>query len=250
MHVIIGDIHGCLHTLKALLKRTGKHNVISVGDVVDKGLWSVECVDLLRSIGATLVVGNHDHCMIRAMIQGKPQKYKESEIIAAGLSRENIEYLVNSTYAKIFERGVVVHGGILPGTTLEQLIVAESMTIRDFRDKHDFVNKIMRVKAVDPDGKFVSMKYDDAGNLLPFVGDPWENSYDGRFGNVYYGHDPKWIPDRPWEHCFGLDTGACYNNGLTAAIVDKQGNFLSYIFEPTHELDKTNKIRPTRILGS
>ena len=57
---VIGDIHGRADLLAALLEKLGSMTVISVGDVVDRGMQVRECIDLLIARGAIGVKGNHE----------------------------------------------------------------------------------------------------------------------------------------------------------------------------------------------
>lgn len=60
---ILGDIHSNLSALSTVLdafKSEGVDHVISVGDVVGYGAAPRECIDLVRSVEATVVKGNHD----------------------------------------------------------------------------------------------------------------------------------------------------------------------------------------------
>lgn len=60
---ILGDIHGNLSALRAVLAALEKEKVdrfLSVGDVVGYGAAPRECIEILREIGATVVKGNHD----------------------------------------------------------------------------------------------------------------------------------------------------------------------------------------------
>ena len=60
---ILGDIHANLSALEAALERfhaKGVDCVVSVGDVVGYGAAPRECIDLLRSVEAHVVKGNHD----------------------------------------------------------------------------------------------------------------------------------------------------------------------------------------------
>lgn len=53
----------------------------------------------------------------------------------------------------------------------------------------------------------------------------WAESYDGRFGHVFFGHNP-WDPaEAPVEfpHATGMDLGAVFGNRLTAVVFDEQG---------------------------
>ena len=53
--IVIGDLHGCLYTLKDILKEVefdkginkGKDELIFLGDYIDRGNWSYELVTFL-----------------------------------------------------------------------------------------------------------------------------------------------------------------------------------------------------------
>jgi predicted phosphodiesterase len=60
---ILGDIHSNLSALQAVLacfERERVDRVISVGDVVGYGAAPRECIELVRSLDAIVVKGNHD----------------------------------------------------------------------------------------------------------------------------------------------------------------------------------------------
>jgi diadenosine tetraphosphatase ApaH/serine/threonine PP2A family protein phosphatase len=60
---ILGDIHSNLSALEAVLERfeaEGVDRILSVGDIVGYGAQPAECIRLVRSVGATVVKGNHD----------------------------------------------------------------------------------------------------------------------------------------------------------------------------------------------
>lgn len=64
MVAVIGDIHGCFHTLEKLYKEIRSRfpdiDVYSVGDLVDRGNFSYEVVDFLRKNNIRFTAGNHD----------------------------------------------------------------------------------------------------------------------------------------------------------------------------------------------
>lgn len=60
---IIGDIAGEYNTLMALLDKMPEGEVISVGDMVDRGLQSKEVIDFFMKNGRA-VLGNHEHLML------------------------------------------------------------------------------------------------------------------------------------------------------------------------------------------
>jgi len=58
--VFISDVHSNLEALEAVLDEAGKARVYCCGDIVGYGASPNEVVRVLRDVGATCVVGNHD----------------------------------------------------------------------------------------------------------------------------------------------------------------------------------------------
>jgi hypothetical protein len=67
--IIIGDPHGCLRELQALVEkvgyRQGEDALIIVGDLLDRGPYPVEVVEECMRIGAWPVRGNHEDSALR-----------------------------------------------------------------------------------------------------------------------------------------------------------------------------------------
>lgn len=63
---IIGDVHGCLKTLQALIKKLpNQDDIIFVGDLIDRGPRSSEVLDYVRDHPQWQVVrGNHEDMML------------------------------------------------------------------------------------------------------------------------------------------------------------------------------------------
>ncbi|MFK5976264.1 MAG: metallophosphoesterase [Sulfurovum sp.] len=63
---VIGDIHGCYHTLMALIAKLPKDaRLIFVGDLCDRGNYSKEVIEFISSNNYECVLGNHDYYMLR-----------------------------------------------------------------------------------------------------------------------------------------------------------------------------------------
>lgn len=61
---VIGDVHGCFHTLQNLISRLPKDaELIFVGDLCDKGNFSKDVIDFVIENGYACVKGNHEHLM-------------------------------------------------------------------------------------------------------------------------------------------------------------------------------------------
>ncbi|MBD3410057.1 MAG: diadenosine tetraphosphatase [Ignavibacteriales bacterium] len=95
MIAVVGDIHGCGLTLRALIKRIrdarGDVPLYSVGDVVDRGVNSAEAFDALIEEGATLVPGNHDLMFLAAYRGGNPRLASAWELNGAPATRSSYE---------------------------------------------------------------------------------------------------------------------------------------------------------------
>ncbi len=67
---VIGDVHGCIHTLKNLIKQLPKKSdIIFVGDLVDKGLYSKDVVEFIIENGYKSTMGNHEQLMIENILK-------------------------------------------------------------------------------------------------------------------------------------------------------------------------------------
>lgn len=58
--LVISDVHGCLQTLKALIKKCPKDDVCFAGDLIDRGPDSAGVIKLVRENGWDCVQGNHE----------------------------------------------------------------------------------------------------------------------------------------------------------------------------------------------
>src|SRR5258705_817033 len=82
--LFVGDLHGCLGELDALLDRfgfaPGRDRLFSVGDVIGKGPDVPGTLRRLRELGARAVLGNHDAALLdaaRQMKAGKTPKHRD-----------------------------------------------------------------------------------------------------------------------------------------------------------------------------
>jgi serine/threonine protein phosphatase 1 len=77
---IIGDVHGCFHTLSEVLThwQPATEHLIQVGDLVDRGRHAPETVELARTLHAlhpdttTFLMGNHEYGMLQHFGPGGP----------------------------------------------------------------------------------------------------------------------------------------------------------------------------------
>lgn len=201
--IIIGDVHGCLTELDALLRKvryTRGDRLILVGDLVAKGPDSAGVVARARELGALAVRGNHDERVLswfRAEREGPPLDRPLSRghrAVCAALSDEDVAWLeaLPLTLRLPEHRTTVVHAGLRPGVAIHR------------QDPVDLLN----MRSLTSTGG-VSYRADD--------GVPWASRWTGS-DLVVFGHDAIRGLQR-YEQAIGLDTGCVYGGQLTALLL-------------------------------
>ncbi len=230
--IFIGDVHGMSDQLKDLLDRltpSTEDELIFVGDLVDKGPDPVGTVRVVSQfihhsdIETTLLRGNHEdkHLRYRLRLQDSPKvarKMGESspELVQfmSDAADEDWDTLLKARHFwRNHDRNLLaVHGGI-PG---DMWSFPHDWDEVERLERHDqrSVEKIYRTRFVDHySGAFIA-----SGHQTP--DDPfWAERYDGRFGDVIFGHEPFFDGPREFPHATGIDTAAVYGGQLTALII-------------------------------
>lgn len=229
--ILIGDVHGCTEELRELLGKlapTKDDLVIFLGDLVDKGPDSAGTVRLARELSeqvpVVLILGNHElkHARYRKQVaEGKVPKMRNAEEIGritAQLSDEDIAFL---NQAKYWFRGrfgeLAVHGGVPP-------------SIKYLPDDHDLFEATKNPRAIDHYNQLTMTRYCNPAGYMVQLGREtaedkfWADVYDGRFGHIYFGHQP-YVGDsvKIHEWAIGLDTGCVFGGTLTAAVLENHG---------------------------
>lgn len=197
--VIVGDIHGCLAELRALLGdlcfEPGHDRLVSVGDLVGKGPDGAGVVRFFREGGHLAVLGNHDDRLLAWRTGRDPRPLAERHAAhAAALSEADWAWLAALPLSlELPELGVVVvHAGLVPGVPLAAQRRKDVLTMRTLR----------------ADGT-ASPRLED--------GVPWASRWRGP-ERVVFGHDAITGLQR-WPHAIGLDTGCCYGGHLSALVL-------------------------------
>jgi hypothetical protein len=211
--IVIGDVHGCLAELEALLARVrpgDSDRIWFIGDLVDRGPESAGVVRLARRLGAGLVRGNHDDKHVRfrrhesraATEPGYVNPMRRSDAflqVHRSLTDDDIAWLhAAPPTVRLSEAWVLVHGGLAPGDTPEDATLP------------------MRLRLLDgSSGKPVVYSSRDPA---PEGAIHWSERWTGPWRVLYGHHARPEVADRGWA--IGIDTGAVYGGHLTAAVLD------------------------------
>lgn len=198
--ILIGDIHGCRYELEDLLDEVAYvrgDRVVSVGDTVVRGPEPAQTLEVLRSVGAIAVRGNHEDRLVRwweARRSRHPPAIGEmTRKTARALSTQDFEWLRSFPLWIDFPQHYVrvVHAGVEPGVPMED------------QDPHT----LMTVRCISRAGEPVSKR----GDAL------WGHVYTGP-PHVVFGHNAR---PEPQIHLWatGIDTGCVYGGKLTAMVL-------------------------------
>jgi predicted phosphodiesterase len=113
-YAILGDIHGNLESLTAVLEDAKANEVnafICVGDIVGYNANPAECLKLIRDLDFTCVRGNHDHyCSHDESIDDfHPLAANVIDWTRHQLDADEIAYLKGLKYSRIISGFTIVH---------------------------------------------------------------------------------------------------------------------------------------------
>lgn len=198
--VIIGDVHGCLDELQELLKKinfhSSSHQLVFVGDLINKGPYSVEVLELVLKLQASVVLGNHEAKFLSYLENPNPEKPGFEAIIDSMGSKVSFwkNWLKRLPYFYETPDFLVVHAGLAPGKHPSQTDPRILTTIRT---------------------------WDGSGRNLDDPTQPdWFQFYDGK-KLVVFGHWAKRgliVKD----NVIGLDTGCVYGRKLSAVVLPER----------------------------
>ena len=191
---IVGDIHGCLEALEALMEsidwNPNKDRLIFLGDYIDRGENSKGVVDfILEHMSQSSLVqclkGNHEDMLLGYLdnTDSRTLLYNGGKTTLASYSLDNGDVYFPSDHITFYQSlqtmielddFYVVHAGFQPGVDIQDQDLRDLLWIRD-----------------------------------PFIFSDFD------FGKtVIFGHTPFSAP-LVMDTKIGLDTGAVYGNRLT-----------------------------------
>lgn len=202
--LFVGDIHGCLEPLEALLRkaayRPDRHRLIAVGDTINRGPHNHAVLQLLHRLGASVVRGNHEEGLLRALQTSTPPTWFDPardcpDLLQAPDLDRWIEWIASWPFSLESPDWIVVHAGVHPLLPLEQ-------TPSSF---------LTRVRICDAEGQ-LPVGWDGHLHHAPPSFFPWHHFYQGP-QRVIYGHWARQGFLRT-AHTLCLDGGCVYGKEL------------------------------------
>ncbi|ABA23696.1 Metallophosphoesterase [Trichormus variabilis ATCC 29413] len=190
--IVVGDIHGCYAELLQLLAKVEiaeEDCLVSLGDIVDRGIDSVKVYDFLKNRPNTIVLmGNHERKHLRQTLSYSQEIVK----LQFGDSYDEfLEWISHLPYYHETESAIFVHAAVEDGIPIEEQR-EEVLCGCTAGEKH------------------LGKRYGDSS---------WSQLYTGVkpviFGHRVVGDHPLIIPQKT----YGIDTGACHGGTLTAIIL-------------------------------
>ncbi|OQP49744.1 metallophosphoesterase [Niastella yeongjuensis] len=186
---IVGDIHGCYDELMELVEKIGLTDddlLVSLGDIVDRGNKSKEVYEyFLNRPNSVVLMGNHE----RKHQNGVLSYAQEIVKVQLGNAYEGFLQWLNGL-AYYYETG-------------EALIIHAF-----FEHDQELTKQKQEVLSGSTAGdRYLEKKYPE--------GSSWTDFYTG-VKPIIYGH--RVVGDQPkvTNNTYGIDTGACHGNYLTA----------------------------------
>ncbi len=238
--LIIGDIHGCLHEFKELIKNIDRSTtrIICVGDLIDRGTSSIDVLDFIQTNNIECVLGNHELMALEVYEHaaeylttpkdGKPYPLQDSDWYMNGGDRILNEYLaITDTNERMtrFHRDITymqnlplyIKTGILDDNNLELLVSHTYCLNKDLDYALTSGKSIFVWDRHQPYGKRNNSLYYNVYGHTP-MHNINKKQYARTQGNIT--PEPAFF-----DGCCNLDTGCVYDT--------RGGGWLSGLFFPS-----------------
>jgi len=196
---VIGDVHGCYHTLQNLIaKLPAGADLIFVGDLCDKGLYTKEVIEFVKSNNYRCVLGNHDVHMrmhLKNALKGIESKWSTHEDYKG---YNTVKSYRNAPAALVDEHIAWLH--TLPASIeIERYLITHGFALPFYKKEHSKKELIMRVNRLSND--LYNEYYDENYETFDIV-------------NIF-GHD-SFPQVQIGKNYYGIDTDVKRGNKLTA----------------------------------
>ena len=227
MIAVISDIHGCYYTLLELIKKIKQKyseiTIYSVGDLVDRGNYNFEVIELIRSKNIKFTKGNHDVMFFYFMTEpsnplGQPWLYNDCEKTIKSYQEHGNQF---SEHLEIIEQAPLFYN-------TDDCFISHAGISNNYRNT---INE----ETVGDEQKLESILLPDLGTEHSIIWCRGELIDIGKLQVV--GHTAKFdVRINKENNAAYIDTAVYVGNKLTAVIVD-ENNILDIISVPTKRKD-------------
>ncbi|MEZ5500314.1 MAG: symmetrical bis(5'-nucleosyl)-tetraphosphatase [Steroidobacteraceae bacterium] len=256
----IGDLQGCLGALRALLQKirfkADRDQLLFVGDLVNRGRESLECLRFVHALGenAIVLLGNHDLHLLAVALAGERQRRRDtlSPVLEAPDRDALLQWLLQQRLAWRDRNKdlLCVHAGVAPQWSAAETdrLARECMQalraspaaflksmygdqpdlwrseLTGVRRRRFVINALTRIRYCTPDGRLrLREKMSPAAAPPGLV--PWFRLPRRRTRNVtvVFGH---WSTLGLYRNdgVVGLDSGCVWGGALSAVDLDELGS--------------------------
>lgn len=263
----IGDLQGCYYELQDLLNKINfddkKDTLWFVGDIVNRGPNSLDCLRFVKSLGkkAKTVLGNHDlHLLGVANNVRKPHHSDTFDEILNASDAEELLFWIRQLPLLIHDKELnftMIHAGLPPQWSLkkakklaketEELLQSEqfndfiqhiygnkpdlwSKTLTEYGRYRFIINCFTRIRYTEESGR-LNLKEDNAPgtqpkHLLPWFELPKRKS---KKHKIIIGHWSTLTLDKKQNYkkfnIYPIDTGCLWGRSLTAIRLEDEKIF-------------------------
>ncbi len=197
--IIIGDVHGCLDELNALITKVNyrpeNDSLYFLGDVINRGPFSKKTYLRIKELNAVSLLGNHEQHLLNSIASNESNDLVVRMRQEFGSSfREFTDEIANWPLFIETEDFILVHAGLVPG-------------------KHPSESEDWMLTSI--------RTWDGTGNDLNNPNHPpWFDFYKSN-KLVVFAHWAA-LGGIVRDNVIGLDSGCVYGNSLSALLLPKK----------------------------
>ena len=235
--VIIGDVQGCVDSLNALIEQVelklGDVQFFFAGDLINRGPSSVETLKRVAAVSGQSVLGNHEIYFLAVSAGIWPRK---SDTLQELFDVDNkwfwVDWIRQLPLILPMRDGILVHAGIPTGHSQSEVFDGVRQLEQGLSGEHwqDFLSDLLlsndnlpslksllsfltRVRTIEKNGQ-PNFRFKGDLDSMPDHLRPWYESYDNRYGRIYFGH---WAAHgiQKTESWLSLDSGCVWGRRLS-----------------------------------